>query len=190
MSGVDVTCEICQGRRFSADVLAYTLCGRTIADVFELSAAQAADFLREVKVPAAAKICDTLCTVGLGYLTLGQPLSTLSGGERQRLKLAAHLSDKKSTADVLVLDEPTTGLHPADTARILTLLDELVDSGHTVICIDHNLAVLAHADHAIDLGPGAGSAGGQLVFSGTPADLAEQQDSVTGRFLADALVSP
>ena len=114
----------------------------------------------------------------------------MSGGERQRLKLAAHLSDKKSTADVLVLDEPTTGLHPADIVRILALLDELVDSGHTVICIDHNLAVLAHADHAIDLGPGAGSAGGQLVFSGTPADLAEQQDSVTGRFLADALVSP
>ena len=113
----------------------------------------------------------------------------MSGGERQRLQLAAHLSDKKSTADVLVLDEPTTGLHPADTARILALLDELVDSGHTVVCIDHNLAVLAHADHAIDLGPGAGSAGGQLVFSGTPADLAEQQDSVTGRFLADALVS-
>lgn len=190
MSGVDVTCEICQGRRFSADVLAYILGGSTIADVFELSAAQAADFLREVKVPAAAKICDTLCTVGLGYVTLGQPLSTLSGGERQRLKLAAHLSDKKSTADVLMLDEPTTGLHPADTARILALLDELVDSGHTVICIDHNLAVLAHADHAIDLGPGAGSAGGQLVYSGSPADLAQQRDSVTGRFLADALVSP
>jgi len=190
MSRVDVTCEICQGRRFSADVLAYILGGSTIADVFELSAAQAADFLREVKVPAAAKICDTLCTVGLGYVTLGQPLSTLSGGERQRLKLAAHLSDKKSTADVLMLDEPTTGLHPADTARILALLDELVDSGHTVICIDHNLAVLAHADHAIDLGPGAGSAGGQLVYSGSPADLAQQRDSVTGRFLADALVSP
>ncbi len=114
----------------------------------------------------------------------------MSCGERQRLKLAAHLSDKKSTTDVLVLDEPTTGLHPADTARILALLDELVDAVHTVVCIDHNLAVLAHADHAIDLGPGAGSAGGQLVFSGTPADLAEQKDSVTGRFLADALVSP
>lgn len=190
MSGVDVTCEICQGRRFSADVLAYTLGGRTIADVFELSAAHAADFLRKVKVPAAAKICDTLCTVGLGYVTLGQPLSTLSGGERQRLKLAAHLSDKKSTADVLVLDEPTTGLHPADTARILALLDELVNTGHTVICIDHNLAVIAHADHVIDLGPGAGSAGGKLVFSGTPTALAERRSSVTGRFLADALVSP
>nr|WP_034659623.1 MULTISPECIES: excinuclease ABC subunit UvrA [unclassified Corynebacterium] len=189
MDGVDVPCEICQGRRFSADVLEYRLGELNIADVLELSASRAADYLRSVKVPAAAKICDTLVSAGVGYLSLGQPLSTLSGGERQRLKLAAHLADKKSTADVIVLDEPTTGLHPADTERTLQLLDQLADAGNTVICIDHNLAVLAHADQVIELGPGAGSAGGHLVFSGTPQELAGLTESLTGRYLQEALAA-
>ncbi|MGV0398382.1 ATP-binding cassette domain-containing protein [Corynebacterium suicordis] len=185
MSGVDVPCEVCEGRRFSEDVLEYKLGEKNIADVLELPAEQAhAYFLDSAsKVPAAAKVCASLEQVGLGYLTLGQPLNTLSGGERQRLKLAMHLSKKKDAADILVLDEPTTGLHLADVEMLLGLLDLLVDSGTTVICIEHHLAVVAHSDHIVDMGPGAGSRGGTVVVSGSPAELMEAKESVTGGYL-------
>ena len=185
MSGVDVPCEVCEGRRFSDDVLEYTLGGKNIADVLELPAEQAHAYFQEAdsKVPAAAKVCASLEQVGLGYLTLGQPLNTLSGGERQRLKLAMHLSKKKDAADVLVLDEPTTGLHLADVEMLLDLLDLLVDAGTTVICIEHHLAVVAHSDHIVDMGPGAGSRGGKVVLAGTPAQLMDESESVTGAYL-------
>lgn len=187
MSGVDVPCEVCEGRRFSEDVLGYRFGGKNIAEVLELPAQQAAEFFRANSVPQAAKICAALVDVGLGYIALGQPLSTLSGGERQRLKLAVHLSDKKSTQDVLVLDEPTTGLHLADVETLLALLDRLADSGTTVICVDHHLGVVAHSDFVIDLGPGAGTAGGRLVAACTPRALLEVPESITGRYLADYL---
>lgn len=183
MSGVDVPCDVCEGKRFSEDVLGYKFGGKNIAEVLELPAVRAAKFFSENKVTATARICSILEEVGLGYITLGQPLNTLSGGERQRLKLAVHLSDKKATADVLILDEPTTGLHLADVETLLGLLDRLVDSGTTVICVDHHLAVVAHADFVVDLGPGAGSAGGRLVAACTPRELIEVPDSQTGRYL-------
>ncbi|MBF4553675.1 ATP-binding cassette domain-containing protein [Corynebacterium suicordis] len=185
MSGVDVPCEVCEGRRFSEDVLEYKLGEKNIADVLELPAEQAHAYFQDSasKVPAAAKVCASLEQVGLGYLTLGQPLNTLSGGERQRLKLAMHLSKKKDAADILVLDEPTTGLHLADVEMLLDLLDLLVDSGTTVICIEHHLAVVAHSDHIVDMGPGAGSRGGTVVVSGSPAELMEAKESVTGGYL-------
>lgn len=138
-------------------------------------------FMSGVDVPC--EVCAGLVTVGLGYITLGQPLTTLSGGERQRLKLAVHLGNKKAAADILILDEPTTGLHLADVEMILGVLDHLVDEGHTVIAVEHHLAVVAHADHAIDLGPGAGSAGGEVVASASPAELVDS-GTVTGRYLA------
>lgn len=183
MSGVDVACDVCEGKRFSEDVLGYMFGGKNIAEVLELPAGRAAKFFSENKVTAAARICSILEEVGLGYITLGQPLNTLSGGERQRLKLAVHLSDKKATADILILDEPTTGLHLADVETLLGLLDRLVDSGTTVICVDHHLGVVAHADFVVDLGPGAGSAGGRLVAACTPRELIEVPDSQTGRYL-------
>lgn len=185
MSGVDVPCEVCEGRRFSEDVLEYKLGEKNIADVLELPAEQAHAYFQDSasKVPAAAKVCASLEQVGLGYLTLGQPLNTLSGGERQRLKLAMHLSKKKDVADILVLDEPTTGLHLADVEMLLGLLDLLVDSGTTVICIEHHLAVVAHSDHIVDMGPSAGSRGGTVVVSGSPAELMEAKESVTGGYL-------
>ena len=188
MSGVDVPCEVCEGRRFSEDVLQYTLGGLNIADVLELPAEQAAEYFKKNKVAAAAKVCRTLVQVGIGYITLGQPLNTLSGGERQRLKLAVHLNDKKATADVLILDEPTTGLHLADVEMLLGVLDHLVDEGNTVIAVEHHLAVVAHADHVIDLGPGAGSAGGTVVAHTDPRTLAAECDtsgSITGRYLRE-----
>ena len=180
MQGTDTLCEVCEGRRFDSAVLDYTFGGRSIADVLDMPAAEAAEFFTDNKVPAAAKICRRLADVGLSYITLGQPLTTLSGGERQRLKLAAKLGDK---AEVVILDEPTTGLHLADTHVLLDLLDAMVDAGTSVIVIEHNLAVVAHADHVIDLGPGAGSGGGEIVFTGTPRELAGE-DSPTGRHLA------
>ena len=185
MSGVDVPCEVCEGRRFNDEVLGYELAGKNIADVLELPAEQAAAYFKdkESKVAAAAKICDTLVSVGLGYITLGQALNTLSGGERQRLKLAVHLGSK-GAADILVLDEPTTGLHLADVDMLLGLLDTLVESGNTVVCVEHHLAVVAHADHVIDLGPGAGSEGGTIVFAGAPKDLMKVEESQTGQYLA------
>jgi excinuclease UvrABC ATPase subunit len=164
-------------------VLEYTLGGRNIADVLALPVTEAEEFFAagEQRTPAAHAILDRLADVGLGYLTLGQPLTTLSGGERQRLKLAAQMADK---GEVYVLDEPTAGLHLADVEQLLGLLDRLVDSGRSVIVIEHHQAVMAHADWIIDLGPGAGHDGGRIVFEGTPADLVSARSTVTGQHLA------
>ncbi|HEY3381825.1 MAG TPA: ATP-binding cassette domain-containing protein, partial [Vicinamibacterales bacterium] len=165
-----------------AEVLDYHLGGKDIAQVLALPVAEAeAFFAHEAKVPAAHGILARLSDVGLGYLTIGQPLTTLSGGERQRLKLATHLGEKGGT---YVLDEPTTGLHLADVDQLLGLLDRLVDSGKSVIVVEHNLAVMAHADWIIDLGPGAGHDGGRVVFEGTPADLVAARSTLTGEHLA------
>jgi excinuclease UvrABC ATPase subunit len=184
MATVESTCEECEGRRFQAAVLEYTFGGRNIAEVLALPVDEALTFFGEgeARTPAAHKILDRLSDVGLGYLTLGQPLTTLSGGERQRLKLAAQMADK---GDVYVLDEPTTGLHLADVEQLLGLLDRLVDSGKSVIVIEHHQAVMAHADWLIDLGPGAGHDGGRVVFEGTPAQLVEDRSTLTGKHLAD-----
>lgn len=172
-------CETCEGRRFTAEVLTHELRGKSISDVYEMSVADAAAFFTE---PAIARILQGLDDVGLGYLTLGQPLSTLSGGERQRLKLAAELGKK---GNIYVLDEPTTGLHMNDVDTLIGLFDRLVDAGSTVIVIEHNLDVLSRADWVIDLGPGAGHDGGSIQFEGAPADLAKSQGSLTGRYLAE-----
>jgi excinuclease UvrABC ATPase subunit len=164
-------------------VLGYTLGGRNIDDVLGMPVAEAERFFaNDVKVPAAHAILARLADVGLGYPTIGQPLTTLSGGERQRLKLATHLGEK---GGVLVLDEPTTGLHLADVEQLLALLDRLVDSGKSVIVIEHHQAVMAHADWIIDLGPGAGHDGGRVVFEGTPAELVAARSTLTGRHLAE-----
>jgi excinuclease ABC A subunit len=184
MATVATTCEECDGRRFQASVLEYTLGGRNIAEVLAMSVTEAEQFFGkgEAATPAAHKVLDRLADVGLGYLTLGQPLTTLSGGERQRLKLAAQMAEK---GDVYVLDEPTTGLHLADIEQLIGLLDRLVDSGKSVIVIAHHQALMAHADWIIDLGPGAGHDGGRIVFEGTPADLvAAKKKTLTGEHLA------
>ena len=183
MATVESTCEDCEGRRFQASVLEYTLGGRNIADVLAMSMTEAEEFFSEgeARTPAAHKILDRLVDVGLGYLTLGQPLTTLSGGERQRVKLATQMAEK---GDVYVLDEPTTGLHLADVENLLGLLDRLVDSGKSVIVIEHHQAVMAHADWIIDLGPGAGHDGGKIVFEGTPAELVAARSTLTGKHLA------
>jgi excinuclease UvrABC ATPase subunit len=184
MASVATTCELCEGKRYQAAVLEYHLGGRDISEVLAMSVAEAEEFLGdgEARTPAAHKILQRMADVGLGYLKIGQPLPTLSGGERQRLKLATHMADK---AGVYVLDEPTTGLHLADVEQLLGLLDRLVDSGRSVIVIEHHLAVMAHADWIIDLGPGAGHDGGTVVFEGTPADLVAARSSLTGEHLAD-----
>ncbi|MEE6296034.1 excinuclease ABC subunit UvrA [Georgenia wangjunii] len=183
METVATTCEECEGRRYQAAVLEYTLGGRNIAEVLAMSVAQAEEFFGagEARTPAAHKVLDRLADVGLGYLTLGQPLTTLSGGERQRLKLATRMGD---TGGTYILDEPTTGLHLADVEQLLGLLDRLVDSGCSVIVIEHHQAVMAHADWIIDLGPGAGRDGGRVVFEGPPADLVAARDTLTGEHLA------
>ncbi|MEY2417823.1 MAG: hypothetical protein QOG90_503 [Actinomycetota bacterium] len=183
MAGVATTCEDCEGRRFDASVLKYKLAGRDISEVLAMSVAEAEQFFASGKAatPAAHVVLARLVDVGLGYLTVGQPLTTLSGGERQRLKLATHIGEK---GDVLVLDEPTTGLHLADVAQLLGLLDRLVDSGKSLIVIEHNQAVMAHADWIIDLGPGAGHDGGRVVFEGTPAQLVAANATLTGKHLA------
>ncbi|BCW71298.1 excinuclease ABC subunit UvrA [Arthrobacter sp. NicSoilB8] len=183
MATVESTCEECEGKRFQASVLEYRLGGRNIAEVLEMPVTEAEEFFNDggAKTPAAHRILDRLADVGLGYLTLGQPLTTLSGGERQRLKLATQMAEK---GDVYVLDEPTTGLHLADVENLLGLLDRLVDSGKSVIVIEHHQAVMAHADWIIDLGPGAGHDGGRLVFEGTPADLVAGRATLTGQHLA------
>ena len=183
MATVESICEDCEGKRFQASVLEYTLGGRNIAEVLAMSMAEAGVFFGdgEAKTPAAHTILDRLVDVGLGYLTLGQPLTTLSGGERQRVKLATQMAEK---GDVYVLDEPTTGLHLADVQNLLGLLDRLVESGKSVLVIEHHQAVMAHADWIIDLGPGAGHDGGSLVFEGTPADLVAARSTLTGEHLA------
>ncbi|WBO65446.1 excinuclease ABC subunit UvrA [Streptomyces camelliae] len=184
MAGVATTCEECEGKRFEASVLEYTLGGRDIAEVLAMSVTEAEEFFGtgEAHIPAAHRILRRMADVGLGYLTLGQPLTTLSGGERQRLKLATHMADK---GGVYVLDEPTTGLHLADVEHLLGLLDHLVDSGKSVIVVEHHQAVMAHADWIIDLGPGAGHDGGRVVFEGTPAELVAAKSTLTGEHLAE-----
>jgi excinuclease UvrABC ATPase subunit len=183
MATVESTCEECEGKRFQASVLEYTLGGRNIAEVLAMPVTEAEEFFGagEARSPAAHAILDRLADVGLGYLSLGQPLTTLSGGERQRLKMATHMAEK---GGVYVLDEPTTGLHLADVEQLLGLLDRLVDSGKSVIVIEHHQAVMAHADWIIDLGPGAGHDGGRIVFEGTPADLVAARSTLTGEHLA------
>jgi excinuclease UvrABC ATPase subunit len=183
MAGVTTVCEECEGRRFQASVLEYRLGGLNIAEVLDLSADDAASFFGagKARTPAAHAILQRMTDVGLGYLRLGQPLTTLSGGERQRLKLATHMG---AAGGVYVLDEPTTGLHLADLQQLLGLLDRLVDSGKSVIVIEHHLSVMAHADWIIDLGPGAGHEGGRIVFQGTPADLVAKRPTLTGEHLA------
>ena len=183
MAGVASTCEDCEGKRFQAEVLEYELGGKDISEVLAMPVTEAEEFFGagEARTPAAHKVLDRLADVGLGYLSLGQPLTTLSGGERQRLKLATRMAEK---GDVYVLDEPTTGLHLADVEQLLGLLDRLVDSGKSVIVIAHHQAVMAHADWIIDLGPGAGHDGGRIVFEGTPADLAAARSTLTGEHLA------
>lgn len=183
MATVESTCEECEGKRFQAAVLEYTLGGRNIAEVLAMSVTEAEAFFGdgEARTPAAHKVLDRLADVGLGYLSLGQPLTTLSGGERQRLKLAAQMAEK---GDVYVLDEPTTGLHLADVENLLGLLDRLVDSGKSVVVIEHHQAVMAHADWIIDLGPGAGHDGGRIVFEGPPSDLVAARSTLTGEHLA------
>lgn len=188
MASVESTCEECQGKRFQASVLGYSLGGRNIAEVLAMPVAEAREFFGagEARTPAAHRILDRLADVGLGYLSVGQPLTTLSGGERQRLKLATQMGEK---GEIYILDEPTSGLHLADVEQLLGLLDRLVDAGRSVIVIEHHQAVMAHADWIIDLGPGAGHDGGQIVFNGTPADLVASRSTRTGEHLA-AYVSP
>ncbi|MBE1583146.1 excinuclease UvrABC ATPase subunit [Nonomuraea angiospora] len=183
MAGVSTVCEECDGKRFQASVLEHRLGGRDISEVLAMPVAEAEEFFGagEARTPAAHAILGRLADVGLGYLSLGQPLTTLSGGERQRLKLATRMADK---GGVYVLDEPTTGLHLADVEQLLGLLDRLVDSGKSVIVIEHHQAVMAHADWIIDLGPGAGHDGGRIVFEGTPADLVAARSTLTGEHLA------
>ncbi|GAB3561415.1 excinuclease ABC subunit UvrA [Arthrobacter alkaliphilus] len=183
MDTVSTPCEECEGKRFQASVLEYRLGGRNIAEVLAMSVKEAEEFFSagESRIPAAHTILQRLADVGLGYLSLGQPLTTLSGGERQRIKLATHMGEK---GGVLVLDEPTSGLHLADVEQLLGLLDRLVDSGKSVIVIEHHQAVMAHADWIIDLGPGAGHDGGRIVFQGTPADLVNGRSTLTGEHLA------
>ncbi|TKV60875.1 excinuclease ABC subunit UvrA [Nakamurella flava] len=183
VAGTAIPCEVCEGKRFQAAVLDYTFGGRDISEVLGMPVTEAAEFFAagEAKLPAAHRILSALEDVGLGYVTLGQPLTTLSGGERQRLKLATHLGEK---GGIFVLDEPTTGLHLADVENLLALLDRLVDSGKSVVVIEHHQAVMAHADWIIDLGPGAGHDGGLVVFQGTPAELVADATTLTGQHLA------
>uniref|UniRef100_A0AAU3H5K7 UvrABC system protein A n=1 Tax=Streptomyces sp. NBC_01401 TaxID=2903854 RepID=A0AAU3H5K7_9ACTN len=183
MATTATTCEDCEGKRFDASVLDYHLGDRDISEVLAMSVAEAEEFFGagDARTPAAHRVLGRLADVGLGYLRIGQPLTTLSGGERQRLKLATHMAEK---GGVYVLDEPTAGLHPADVQQLLGLLDRLVDSGKSVIVVEHHQAVMAHADWIIDLGPGAGHDGGRIVFEGTPADLVADRSTLTGEHLA------
>jgi excinuclease UvrABC ATPase subunit len=183
MAGVATVCEVCDGKRFMAEVLDYTFGGKDISEVLAMPVDEAENFFGtgDARTPAAHAILSRMADVGLGYLSLGQPLTTLSGGERQRLKLATHMGEK---GGILVLDEPTTGLHLADVENLLALLDRLVDAGKSVLVIEHHQAVMAHADWIIDLGPGAGHDGGLVVFEGTPADLVADRSTLTGEHLA------
>jgi excinuclease UvrABC ATPase subunit len=189
METVASVCEECEGKRFQASVLEYKLAGRNISQVLAMSVGEALAFFGsgEAKTPPAQKILGRLADVGLGYLTIGQQLTSLSGGERQRLKLAIQMA---TDGGIYVLDEPTGGLHLADIAQLLDLLDGLVDAGKSVIVIEHHLAVMAHADWIIDLGPGAGHDGGQIVFEGLPADLVATRHTLTGQHLAGYVGTP
>jgi len=184
MNTVETVCEECEGKRFQAGVLEYKLGGQNISEVLAMPVNEALAFFDSgaAKTPAAQKILGRMADVGLGYLTLGQQLTSLSGGERQRLKLAIQMA---TDGGIYVLDEPTSGLHLADIAQLLVLLDQLVDAGKSVIVIEHHLAVIAHADWIIDLGPGAGHDGGQIVFEGFPRDLVAGGSTLTGQHLAD-----
>ncbi|HLY67716.1 MAG TPA: ATP-binding cassette domain-containing protein, partial [Chloroflexota bacterium] len=184
MATVETLCEECEGKRFQASVLEHKLAGRNISQVLAMSVTEALTFFGSgaAKTPAAQKILGRMADVGLGYLTLGQQLTTLSGGERQRLKLAIQMGTE---GGIYVLDEPTTGLHLADVEHLLELLDRLVDAGKSAIVIEHHLAVMAHADWIIDLGPGAGRDGGRVVFEGLPADLVAARHTLTGQHLAE-----
>lgn len=186
LAGAALACEDCDGRRLRPEVLAYRLGGRDIAAVLDLTVADAVGFFGagEARVPAAHAIATRLEAAGLGSLRLGQPLTTLSGGERQHFELATHPA---RSGQLLVLDEPTTGLHPADVEQLLVLSDRLIDGGTSVVAIEHNRSVVAHADWVIDLGPGAGHGGGRVVLAGTPAALAEAAATLTGEYLAAAL---
>jgi excinuclease UvrABC ATPase subunit len=186
MAGVATTCEECGGKRYQAEVLEYKFDGKDISEVLAMSVTEAEEFFGagDACSPAAHKVLQRMADVGLGYLSLGQPLTTLSGGERQRLKLATHMAKPSHPPGVYVLDEPTSGLHLADVEQLLGLLDRLVDSGKSVIVIGHHQAVMAHADWIIDLGPGAGHDGGRIVFEGTPADLVAARSTLTGEHLA------
>ena len=183
MATVATTCEVCEGKRFDASVLEYSFSGKDISEVLMMPVSEALEFFGDGdgSVPAAYRILSHLADVGLGYISLGQPLTTLSGGERQRLRLATRLGEK---GGVYVLDEPTSGLHLADVEQLLGLLDRLVDAGKSVIVIEHHQAVMAHADWIVDLGPGAGHDGGRIVFEGTPADLVAARSTLTGKHLA------
>jgi excinuclease UvrABC ATPase subunit len=183
MDTVANTCEACEGKRFQAEVLEYKLGGRDISEVLAMSVTEAEEFFGagEARTPAAHAVLERLADVGIGYLSLGQPLTTLSGGERQRLKLAIQMA---TDGGIYVLDEPTSGLHLADVDHLLSLLDRLVDAGKSVIVIEHHQAVMAHADWIIDLGPGAGHDGGRIVFEGTPSDLIAAASTLTGEHLA------
>jgi len=184
MAGVATVCEVCGGKRFDAAVLEHRFGGKDISEVLAMSVADAREFFAAgaAAIPAAHKILERLADVGLGYVSIGQPLTTLSGGERQRLKLATHLGED---GGVYVLDEPTAGLHLADVEQLLGLLDRLVDAGKSVVVVEHHQAVMAHADWIIDLGPGAGHDGGRIVFEGTPRDLVAARSTLTGEHLAD-----
>ena len=183
MDTASTPCEDCEGKGFASSVLEYTFGRQTIADVMAMPVNDAIGFFGEGKtrIPPAAKILQRVSDVGIGYLTLGQPLTTLSGGERQRLKLAIQMGEP---GDIYVLDEPTSGLHLADVDHLLGLLDQLVESGTSMIVIEHHQAVMAHADWIIDLGPGAGHDGGQVVFEGTPSELVADRSTLTGQHLA------
>ena len=188
MGGVSSVCEVCEGKRFEPGVLLYKLAGLDISQVLALPFDEARDYFGAgpAKIAAAQKIVGRMIDVGLGYLSLGQPLTTLSGGERQRLKLAIQLGAR---GGIQVLDEPTAGLHPADVEQLLALLDKLVNQGHSLIVVEHDLAVMAHADWIIDMGPGAGNQGGHVTFEGHPADLAATGSGPTARYLAAYLGS-
>jgi excinuclease ABC subunit A len=182
---VYVPCEVCKGRRYNAETLRVTYKGKSIAEVLEMTVDEACEFF--APVPAIARRMDTLRDVGLGYVRLGQPATTLSGGEAQRVKLASELGKRATGKTVYILDEPTTGLHFADVEKLLNILHRLVDTGNTVIVIEHNLDVIRSADHVIDLGPEGGDAGGEIVATGTPEEVARVEESHTGRFLRDLM---
>ncbi len=188
MPDVEVTCGVCKGARFGSETLEVTLRGKTITDILNMSVEEGVTFFSDE--PAVSKKVEVLNDLGLGYLTLGQSATTLSGGEAQRIKIAAELSKlQRSKHTLYILDEPTTGLHLADVERLLVCLNRLVDAGHTVLVVEHHLDVIKTADHVIDLGPEGGHAGGEVVVTGTPEEVARCRASYTGLFLKTRLAA-